>query len=260
MGIEGEGMTADTLRSFKRQGWTLINGMRFSESGDIDHILVGPPGIFIFETKWSSSRWPMKGEKWTYITNQLNWAISQVKDNRDDIEKKISSRHGYVPIYAVCVLWSGADSKGDPTSFELKGPDYVYGVRGGALEEWLQKPRRNVLDEARVDLIASDLSEMAINSDIQSNQNYRKTLTRIMVDYVLFPILSLIAPLWFERIIALAKNAYIDLGGLLVLGAIGIYIRLRTRIKVVTICWFLSLGAMVTYLLVHEIHSIATRN
>jgi hypothetical protein len=81
-----------------------------------------------------------------------------------------------------------------------------------------------------------------------------------MVDLVLMPILAFILPLWFESIIGLAKNAYLDLGGLLVLIAAGLYIRLRTHLKVITVCWFASLGMMAAYLLAHEIPSLLRRN
>lgn len=50
LGAEGERQTANALRPLTRRGWTLVNDVQ-TERGNIDHILVGPPGVFLLETK-----------------------------------------------------------------------------------------------------------------------------------------------------------------------------------------------------------------
>jgi len=253
MGIQGESLTADILREFKGREWHLINGMRFPDSGDIDHILVGPSGIIIFETKWSSGRWPMKYGKRNYMSNQLDWAVTQVKKNREDVQSKFESVRDYVPIYAVCVLWSAEDSSSDLPTFYRKSPDFVYGVRGPELKSWLEGLRKNALDPHRVKEIASEMQEKAKILDVETPERHRRTLNRIIVDSMFLPILAFISPLWAVGAISLLKNGYMDLGSLPILCVMGLYIRSRTRLKMVTVCWFSSLGVVVAYLLVHEI-------
>jgi hypothetical protein len=49
-GAEGEKKTARALRPLLREGWVLLNDLPLS-FGNIDHVLIGPPGVFMLETK-----------------------------------------------------------------------------------------------------------------------------------------------------------------------------------------------------------------
>ena len=50
LGAEGEKRTAKALRPLTRHGWTLVNDVQ-TERGNMDHVLVGPAGAFLLETK-----------------------------------------------------------------------------------------------------------------------------------------------------------------------------------------------------------------
>src|SRR5205085_1067253 len=54
MGATAEQWTADDLRSLRRAGWRLTHGVRLRASRDIDHVALGPGGLLVVETKWSS--------------------------------------------------------------------------------------------------------------------------------------------------------------------------------------------------------------
>lgn len=49
-GAEGEKATAKALRGLLKSGWTLLNDLDWGK-GNIDHVLVGPAGVFVLETK-----------------------------------------------------------------------------------------------------------------------------------------------------------------------------------------------------------------
>lgn len=49
-GAEGERATAKALRPLTKRGWVLVHDIQ-TEWGNIDHVLVGPPGVFMLETK-----------------------------------------------------------------------------------------------------------------------------------------------------------------------------------------------------------------
>jgi hypothetical protein len=54
-GARGEEMTASELAHLPAQ-WTIFNGLILPDGRDIDHVAVGPQGIFVIETKhWSGS-------------------------------------------------------------------------------------------------------------------------------------------------------------------------------------------------------------
>jgi hypothetical protein len=49
-GADGEKDTAKALRGLVRGGWVLITDIDVGR-GNIDHVLIGPPGVFVLETK-----------------------------------------------------------------------------------------------------------------------------------------------------------------------------------------------------------------
>lgn len=50
-GAAGERQTAKVLRPLIREGWTVRHDVPLSR-GNLDHVLVGPPGVFLLETKF----------------------------------------------------------------------------------------------------------------------------------------------------------------------------------------------------------------
>jgi hypothetical protein len=51
-----EQFTATELRALRRRQWHLANGVMLKK-GDIDHVVVGPGGVLVVESKYSSSGW-----------------------------------------------------------------------------------------------------------------------------------------------------------------------------------------------------------
>lgn len=49
-GAEGERATAKALRPLTKAGWVLVHDIQTGH-GNIDHVLIGPPGVFMLETK-----------------------------------------------------------------------------------------------------------------------------------------------------------------------------------------------------------------
>jgi hypothetical protein len=47
----GEKATAKRVRGLVRRGWVLVNDIDIG-LGNIDHVLIGPPGVFLLESKW----------------------------------------------------------------------------------------------------------------------------------------------------------------------------------------------------------------
>jgi hypothetical protein len=50
VGANGERATARALRPLVAAGWTLVNDIQTGH-GNIDHVLAGPPGVFLLDTK-----------------------------------------------------------------------------------------------------------------------------------------------------------------------------------------------------------------
>jgi hypothetical protein len=56
MGELAEQWTASELRKLQQRGWRVVNHFGLGP-GDIDHVVIGPCGVFVIETKWSASPW-----------------------------------------------------------------------------------------------------------------------------------------------------------------------------------------------------------
>lgn len=134
MGIQGESSTANILRNFQSKEWFLINGVKTSQYEDIDHVLIGPAGIFVFETKWSHEAWPMQENGKTFMKNRLLKAVAQASRNKASIEYWFGRDLKGASVRAVCVLWSPSEIDGIVDSFQSEA---VVVVRGTALKSWL---------------------------------------------------------------------------------------------------------------------------
>ncbi|MGO8873433.1 MAG: nuclease-related domain-containing protein [Acidimicrobiales bacterium] len=63
-GMMGEECTGERVLTLRRriQGWRLINGLYFAGLGDVDHVLIGPGGVFAIESKWTNVPWKVEPE------------------------------------------------------------------------------------------------------------------------------------------------------------------------------------------------------
>jgi hypothetical protein len=50
-GAEGERKTERALRGLERKGWTVEHDIQRDRQANLDHVLRGPPGVFLLETK-----------------------------------------------------------------------------------------------------------------------------------------------------------------------------------------------------------------
>src|SRR5438105_2717300 len=101
MGDLGEQWTAAELRRLERAGWRILNHALLREGGDIDHIAIGPPGVFVIETKWSAE-W--KNNR--YCTGSIGAAIAQARKGRHDVWLTAKSKCGAAPVRGAVALWS----------------------------------------------------------------------------------------------------------------------------------------------------------
>jgi len=51
LGAEGERKTEKALLSLERRGWTVEHDIEQKQGANLDHVVTGPPGVFLLETK-----------------------------------------------------------------------------------------------------------------------------------------------------------------------------------------------------------------
>ncbi len=189
MGLEYERMTADSLKTLKKRGWKILNGVQIRNKADIDHLLIGPGGVFVLETKWSANEWVTKpGEKGFKYLQKPTW---QVKKNYVAVKENFSDFLDGIPVKPVCVLWSATKSSYEKYWSEHEG---ITLVPGSKFEEWLNSLSANILSNETIDLLCNEIVTADKNFKLEhSDQNKYGNLTilNFLYRYFIFPLLVL---------------------------------------------------------------------
>ncbi len=102
-GLEGEKRVAKILAAALSNDYYLINGASLANGhGDIDHIVLGPNGIVVIETKNWSGRITCHGDNWQRQNHRGNNSFSspslQVKKNASKVRKAIEASAALRPL------------------------------------------------------------------------------------------------------------------------------------------------------------------
>lgn len=151
-GEAAEQWTADALSVMRAQGWRVAHHVRDAGDKEIDHILVGPGGVIVVETKWSAYSWGA-GHR------SLRSAVGQADSRARALRRTLG-----VDVLAVVVLWGRARDALDGSS----GAVDVTGVKvltGDSLERWLLGRSRATLDQGAQDRAWQAVADLAARGD-----------------------------------------------------------------------------------------------
>lgn len=168
MGELAEQWTAQALRPLQRHGWHLANHVLLN-SGDADHILVGPGGVVVVETKWRREPWRHTGPDF-----DRDAAVAQAKAAADSVRHRLG---GDVHVEAVVVLWTSVVNARSAPSGERRFGDVVV-VPGPGLEAWAHRRGRHRLDDDAVARLWARLKEQKL-----SNAEYERTHSPIPMSF-----------------------------------------------------------------------------
>lgn len=80
-GVAGEQRTAGVLSPLERQGYRILNSIPLSPRKDIDHLVIGPTGIFAINTKATTYEVNAKSDGSVYTDGyRQNWIDSITRD------------------------------------------------------------------------------------------------------------------------------------------------------------------------------------
>ena len=146
------GVTAQAVASTsrRRRGWRLVNGLRYGDRGDIDHVLVGPGGVFVIESKYSTSQARVRNGAVLGITG--GDPITQVLEGAHKVQLRLTecSDHFDVKVRPMVVIWGPGRVKID------QGWQMVNDVMlcdGPEDDWWLRELDGEVLDQELIDRI-----------------------------------------------------------------------------------------------------------
>jgi hypothetical protein len=149
-GMLGEEATAEAvLTPWRRlKGWRLVNGLYFDGHGDVDHILIGPKGIFAIESKWTNVPWSIRDDA-------IVRAIFQARRGAHKVENALRFESAiHLPVVPIVVLWGRGSPAIDRGSAMVDG---VLLAEGRRKRMWVKQLDEIQLDRSRVRLVAEKL-------------------------------------------------------------------------------------------------------
>ena len=146
-----EEFTSSQLRPLRLHGWKQLDRVEF-HSRDVDHVIVGPGGVYVIETKNTNVAWSIEGHS---FSNQ--WAIDAVAQSRRNADhiralltQKLKATYDVRPLL---VIWGdGRPNLDNPINVD-RG---VVVVTGRLLRKHL-KAQPALLTSSEVDRIARQL-------------------------------------------------------------------------------------------------------
>jgi hypothetical protein len=189
MGAYAEEWTAQSLRAFRKKGWHLVNGMQLRSKSDIDHVVIGPSGVLVVETKWSSEPWPTPLSGHDFMKSRLNETVENVLRNRSDFVMNFKKNLGDIPVQAICVLWT-TDPNPEETPWELRGVKIIPGMK---LRSWLKSLDSSLITNEQVNAIFSEVERHVLRRDKHDvNQGFvaQPSLRRLVTERALLPMVG----------------------------------------------------------------------
>ncbi|HVV35248.1 MAG TPA: nuclease-related domain-containing protein, partial [Acidimicrobiales bacterium] len=147
MGDIGEQWTQQALHPLRKRGWKIIHRVLLRKTEDIDSVAIGPAGVVVVETKWSSDSWDSRTRR-----QRLDEAAAAASDNARRLWLVLRSSHPEVSVRAVVALWPSDDAF---KPRQIAGVDVMPGL---TLRDWLLELPAGQLSPERVDAVWSDLS------------------------------------------------------------------------------------------------------
>jgi hypothetical protein len=230
MGLQAEAWTAQEFRILRRKDWRLINGLQLRGEADIDHIVVGPSGLFVVETKWSAESWPTNDGGREFMDAFLKRTVTRTQKSLSNVNSRFRTTIADTPTRALCVLWSADSSPGKEKIWEFDG---VTVVPGTALRRWIREQDQTFIGRDRVDEIMNEIEKVNSQRDryfAAEGVVNRPTLSHILLNWILTPVLTAMAALS----VALAATRFVGkwygllavLAALLLIGVTGLRVKI----------------------------------
>jgi hypothetical protein len=156
-----EQWTRHELNGLRRSGWRVIHRVLLRAGEDVDHLAIGPGGVVVVETKWSTSDWTGPPERvW------VMQAVRQARENARIGGLYLRPDVGEAIVWPVIALWPSDDRV---TEREIDG---VTVLSGAELRGWIARRPENVLEAEAVGKAWRRLSDHLARRDAADLERY----------------------------------------------------------------------------------------
>jgi hypothetical protein len=141
-GAVAELWTRDEVKPLHRAGWRVLHGVPGRPREDIDHVVVGPAGVYVIETKWSSMTWSLADRS---MRQRIDRATEQAEAGARRIAGVLKEHELAPRVHPLVVLWG---PHGLPDNHSICHVPVVHGSR---LREWLEMRSAGSIESIEVD-------------------------------------------------------------------------------------------------------------
>lgn len=176
MGELAEQWTAQELRPLREHGWKLVNHFGLG-SGDHDHVVVGPGGVVLVETKWGGTPWDVDGGDPFFRR-----ALEQTARNAGQLALWHGvAKHGRPGVEAVLVVWGPAARKlrEHPVRRHDSG---VVVMSGDDLRDWMHRRGRDRLSTSQVEGVVGEIDRHLVRRD--ERELLRRPMPRSLAEMI----------------------------------------------------------------------------
>jgi hypothetical protein len=256
MGAAAEGWTTSDLKAMRRKGWQVVSGLKVRPQDDIDHVAVGPPGVFVVETKWSAWPWPFNGDG-GFMGEQLRAAVRQAEQHAVHVTGFFARARQGAPVKAAVVLYS-------PTAPDADGPEWfdsngVTVIRGGAFRRWLAAQTDVQLQPADIERIDLALDAQAISFDARLAAEGKMaplTLSQLAWNWLFLPAFGLVAAMYTFVGLASFHRLWAIVVGETVAVLVGLALSRISQLK--RVAWVWTIWALLILVLVAVVAIVAS--
>jgi hypothetical protein len=151
-----EQWTVDELRDLLQHGYRLVNHVVIDGRGDADHVLVGPAGVFVLETKWSAT--PYRSDD-----TRLADTVARLERRAHNTWLQFK-RLGVETVTPVLVLWGPAARHLAEGTGAARSRHTVI-LAGRHLRRWMLGRPAGRLDAGTVQRVHDELAVLARRTD-----------------------------------------------------------------------------------------------
>ena len=117
--------------------WKMVHNLIFEEGRppdtwvvDVDHVAIGPHGVLVMESKYSSQAIDIEA---THLTKQLRKDAAQVAQNANRVRRLLASKGLTVPVQPILVYWGW---RIHATKTPIREMGRVWVVMGAEADRW----------------------------------------------------------------------------------------------------------------------------
>ncbi|HEX2273179.1 MAG TPA: nuclease-related domain-containing protein [Acidimicrobiales bacterium] len=250
MAIESEERTAEALRQLRRKGWRSVSGLRVRGDADIDHIAVGPAGVFVLETKSVSEPWPLQTPPKPFLAERVQQWHAQINASQRALTHHFKRALEHAPVRPVLVIWPPDGPEEAWDWFDHQG---VTVVRGAVLSRWLKTLGGPRLTPEHVRRIWLALERHARSRDAKDEERLgppAPTLVDLSRRFLVEPYLGFTSFLYLVGVAMWSDRVPLVIAAFLVALVGGLALRRRRRLRPAATGWltgwatFMALGAI----------------